>query len=232
MSLGLCGVAGAGKDTVADFLVKNHGFVKVAFADPLKRICRDVFAFTDEQLWGSSEFRNQPDKRYPRAFATPFSQEGVGSSGLVEYLTPRYALQQLGTEWGRNCYPNTWAEYALRIYRRLQVGDCYYDQKSGLRSISSSAMAYPKTHVVIPDVRFRSEVDAILRDGGAIWKIERPGAGLQGAPSTHTSETEQLSIPTELFLRTVNNHNGSLADLETLVDAALDWTSVHFQDRK
>lgn len=32
MLVGICGQAGSGKDTVADFLCQHHSFVKVAFA--------------------------------------------------------------------------------------------------------------------------------------------------------------------------------------------------------
>lgn len=62
--VGITGQAGSGKDTVADRFVNEHGYVKIALADPLKRLGREVFAFTDTQLWGPSEHRNAPDKRY------------------------------------------------------------------------------------------------------------------------------------------------------------------------
>jgi dCMP deaminase len=39
----LVGKAGAGKDTVADHLVRRYGFVRYAFADRLKEIARDLF---------------------------------------------------------------------------------------------------------------------------------------------------------------------------------------------
>ena len=42
MILGLTGYSRVGKDTVADHLVRNHGYEKIAFATPLKRITRDV----------------------------------------------------------------------------------------------------------------------------------------------------------------------------------------------
>ena len=120
MIIGLLGVAGSGKDTVADIFVRDHNFVKVAFADPLKRICKDVFAFTDEQLWGPSEKRNAPDERYLRRKIENEFLDHIGD----EYLTPRFALQQLGSEWGRNCYPNVWVDYALRVAKTLlAVGD-------------------------------------------------------------------------------------------------------------
>lgn len=62
--VGITGQAGSGKDTVADRFVEEHGYVKIALADPLKRLGREVFGFTDTQLWGPSEHRNAHDKRY------------------------------------------------------------------------------------------------------------------------------------------------------------------------
>ncbi len=62
--IGITGQAGSGKDTVADHLVQRHGYVKIALADPIKRLGREVFGFTDDQLWGPSEKRNAHDKRY------------------------------------------------------------------------------------------------------------------------------------------------------------------------
>jgi hypothetical protein len=55
--LGLLGQAGSGKDVVADWFCKK-GFVKVAFADAMKRYVNDLFLYTPEQLWGASELRN------------------------------------------------------------------------------------------------------------------------------------------------------------------------------
>ncbi len=41
--IGLAGKAGSGKDTVADILVQEHGFTKLAFADPLKVLCAQIY---------------------------------------------------------------------------------------------------------------------------------------------------------------------------------------------
>ena len=67
MILGISGLANSGKDTVAEFLAKDLLSTTISMADPLKRIARDVYAFTDDQLWGPSANRNAPDPRYPRA---------------------------------------------------------------------------------------------------------------------------------------------------------------------
>ncbi len=46
----LSGKAGSGKDTVADYLVKNKYFTKISLADPIKRICSEYFDFSHEKL--------------------------------------------------------------------------------------------------------------------------------------------------------------------------------------
>lgn len=42
MIIGLSGYARSGKDTVADYLVSNFGFERVAFADPIRTIMYDL----------------------------------------------------------------------------------------------------------------------------------------------------------------------------------------------
>ena len=44
----LTGWSEAGKDTVADILVKQHEFKKYAFADPLKDLCATLYGFPRE----------------------------------------------------------------------------------------------------------------------------------------------------------------------------------------
>lgn len=211
MIIGISGQAGSGKDTCADFLVEEYDFAKVALADPLKRICRDIFDFSEQQLWGASKFRNEPDMRYPRP-------------NEKEYLTPRYALQTLGTEWGRDCYNDTWVDYAIRTAKAIEGaylnGDpVCYDQMLGLIQESDPEnWSGPCEHkgVAIPDVRFLNEINAIKQADGLVFRIVRPGAGLQGAASAHRSEAEMKEIPDSLFDEVIIN-DGSLEDLRAKV---------------
>lgn len=247
-SVGNKRIAGAGKDAAADRLVEAHKFVRIGLADPLKRICQDVFQFTDEQLWGPSSAREAVDKRYPRgaqeyrdsaeneerseraALMDDDQESAAQHRRLAEgyakegWLSPRVALQTLGTEWGRWCYPDVWMEYALRVAKRLEVGDCYYDQKSGLRTSSSFGSAIsPHISAVFSDVRFYNEFKLIRKAGGKLIRIKRDAK--QPLPdllnSEHPSETQLITVGDDHFDYVIDN-NGSLSTLAVRVDRMMD----------
>jgi len=58
MLIGFTGLKGSGKDTAAHFLVER-GWKRLAFADPLKEVCRHLFNFTERQLHG--DLKEEPD---------------------------------------------------------------------------------------------------------------------------------------------------------------------------
>jgi hypothetical protein len=202
MIIGISGLAGAGKDTVADFLVKHQQCVKVSFADPMKRAVRDWFGWDVERLWGPSEKRNEPDPQY-------------------NGLSARKALQFLGTEIGRELYPNIWVDYALRQAKFIleEPGGCYEPRVGAARAtkISDEGEFIDESErvagVIFPDCRFRNEIDGIKAAGGKLIRIYRPQAGLEGAAAQHKSETEQKEIPDYLFDYGIHNV-GTLEALE------------------
>jgi hypothetical protein len=233
MIIGISGLAGSGKDTCADFLVRNHDFVKVSFADPMKRICRDVYGFSFDQMWGPSEARNAPDERYQREHTWKAEHSGSTHVGDVDVcrccnavwsqsvtpcrLTPRFALQQLGSEWARVCYPSTWVDYALNVAKKLSVEGGYnYKAIHGLSHDWHPGDENWTYGVVIPDVRFKNELEAIRAHGGKLIRVVRQNAGLKGSAGQHRSETEQLSMPDELFDGVIVN-SGTLLELEEMV---------------
>ena len=64
MLIGVCGKAGAGKDTIADYFINNHGFQKIALADPIKRLVKDVFVLDDHTVY-DRDAREQPLEDWP-----------------------------------------------------------------------------------------------------------------------------------------------------------------------
>lgn len=82
--IGLTGHAGTGKDTAADYLCAEYGFVRASFAGPIKAMAEALYA----TLGISDEPLHAP------------ALKNVGLAALGGYSS-RYLLQTLGTEWGR-----------------------------------------------------------------------------------------------------------------------------------
>lgn len=108
MIIGLVGLIGSGKGTVAKMFVAQ-GCVEDSFAAPLKDLTSSIFGWSRELLEGdteeSREFRETPDLFWSRKVGIP-------------NFTPRLALQLLGTDVLRNqFYEGIWRdslEYRLR----------------------------------------------------------------------------------------------------------------------
>lgn len=75
--IGITGKARSGKDTAAKILCLNHGFVRMAFADPLKMAAQQMFGLTHAQTW---------DDRLKEVVIERWGK------------TPRQIFQLLGTE--------------------------------------------------------------------------------------------------------------------------------------
>lgn len=101
MIIGLSGYAQSGKDTIANYLVKNYGFVKISFADPIR-----------EALYKLNPYIRVMDMP-PTPLA--MSVDHLGWEDLKR-MSPdtRELLQRLGTEVGRDMFgKDFWVNQAM-----------------------------------------------------------------------------------------------------------------------
>ena len=92
MIIGICGLIGSGKGTVADILVNTHKFKKISFADKLKDGVASVFGWDRKMLEGDTD-----ESRQWRELKDDF-----WSNETQMEVTPRLVLQLFGTDCMRN----------------------------------------------------------------------------------------------------------------------------------
>ena len=95
MIIGICGLIGSGKGTVADILVEQ-GFKKISFADKLKDGVATVFGWDRSMLEGDTD-----NSREWREKEDIFWTKETGRK-----VTPRIVLQEFGTDCMRDGFDN------------------------------------------------------------------------------------------------------------------------------
>jgi hypothetical protein len=136
MILGVTGLIGSGKDTVADYLCTFHGFKRVSFAASLKDAVSAVFGWDRELLEGSTktsrEWREQTDIWW--------------SERLNMEITPRWVLQYWGTEVLRNNFhKDIWVasvENKLRQSKdNIVITDCrFVNEVNAIKNAGGTTM--------------------------------------------------------------------------------------------
>ncbi len=177
MIIGLVGKMKSGKSEAAKALV-SKGFVCLKMADPLKDMLRGM-GLTDAELEGHL-------KEYP--------------CPLLMGHTPRYAMQTLGTEWGRDIlHQNIWTHnWTHRAQHCVDAG------KS----------------VVCDDVRFPNEADAVISAGGVLVRV----VGQNSLESEHSSESYYDDIPVSYYINNIDGVEelqGKMYDVLSKIEAKI-----------
>lgn len=173
----LTGLAGSGKDTVADTLVQHRGFVKLAFADALRSEISAAFN-VESTLFTQRETKEHPisalavdhclDPAFVKCVANIFRVAGLPQSLLSTPRSPRQILQWWGTEYRRALNQKYWTDKLLaKMVTLVQQGHKRF---------------------VISDCRFETEAAMVRSLQGVVWQVVRPG--IAPVPGAHVSETE------------------------------------------
>jgi hypothetical protein len=197
--VGLIGKKRTGKDTFAAVLVEKHGYERVALADPLREA-----ALALDPIMGTFPLLHEGLTRV-REWRLSEVIDSIGWEKAKDYCPEvRRTLQRLGTESIRSLDDQFWIRTAFaRIDALREAG----------------------TPVVVTDVRYPNEAEAIRKAGGYLARIVRD---LPDDGDSHASEKamdgyrENLRIP----------NNGSKNDLEYMafslgVDLKLIYDAMH-----
>ena len=212
--LGLSGEAGSGKDTVAEHLVKNHGFYQVAFADNLKRMCMQVFNLSHDHCY---------DQKYKmKKLAKPVRILPKHIRGIIEYaeknngyaideetecnlykfvpirqyfLTPREVLQFVGTE----------------ILRET------IDENYHVNAVFNFLDKIKNEKIVITDARFPNERFHVKERKGVVVLVDRPTVKNQEVGLVGHASENSLGDKSEYGY--VIDNSGTLSDLYNAVDS-------------
>jgi hypothetical protein len=182
--LGLSGPARAGKDTVADFLIQNHGWTgKLSFARNLKNMCKSIFELSE------SDVETQEGKK--RKFDSPiiFTQSQLGA---IMY-------------WMAQTHPNAKIDNEVHTAVKSLLGRELNTPREILQIVGTNVCRalVPTYHVdivlkdaqveglwIITDVRFPNEADLILDElEGSVVNVSRDIDNEGAVDMTHPSET-------------------------------------------
>ena len=157
-------------------------------------------AFADQMR--EALVRLDPKVNVGSLYGTPLTSalKHFGWEGLKkESEDVRHLLQRMGTEVGREMFgEDVWVNRAM-------------------------ALAIKNENTVFSDVRFHNEADAILRAGGRLWKVERPGVG---PVNEHISDSAMDSYQKQYFdLKIIND--STKEDLYVELADAMSMMKAH-----
>jgi hypothetical protein len=192
--MGLTGIKRSGKDTMGHRLVTNHGFVRVAFADPLKEACIDIFGFSKEQLYGD-DLKEVIDDYWK--------------------YTPRDILQKVGTELFRtgisqsNVLPSIGKNIWVRALERKIINLA----NQGHRRFVITDVRFPNELEFLSTSNFNSYSVKVIRDD--INKSDKLESG------NHTSESSISSFKCNFYISnngTIDDLNAATDQIIDMID--------------
>jgi hypothetical protein len=211
--LGLTGVKGSGKDTLAQYLIDVFGVKRIGFADELYQQVANEYATTVLAL----NRRETKESALP-FLALKFCQDVRFVEVALQSITKSRALRKacLDAYQTGNVPAHASARRVKSILNAprsprwtLQLWGTEYRRKSkyGVDSywldIVAAAIAKEPTQTfVITDVRFRNEAELVKRLGGHLMRIRRPvleereaADRAMNGTAAHPSEVEMLTYP-------------------------------------
>lgn len=212
MIIGITGFIGSGKDTVANYLVARHGFVRDSFAGTLKDAVAQVFGWDRELLEGLT-----PEAREWREQVNPW----WASRLAMPNLTPRYMLQLWGTEVCRQGFhDDIWIASLENRFRKtvddIVISDVRFPNELAAIRKAGGICVWVKRGE-LPEW-YNCALTENTTDEDQQWLLEDAGQLMpQKYPKVHRSEWAWIG---QIFNYEIDN-NGSVEDLYLKVNSLL-----------
>lgn len=204
MIFAISGFQGSGKDTIGNYLVEHHGFVKMSFAAALKDALAAIFGWDRAMLEGDTEASRAWREEVDEWWSSELNMPG---------FSPRMAMQLVGTNLFRDRFhPGIWLLSEKRALislgeKNVVITDCRFpNEMEMLRELGAELIHVYRDQVTptwFHDFKYGSTTEADLTKLGVhpseyMWSIE-----------SHNHIIE---------------NNGTLPELFAKVDNFIDYT--------
>lgn len=207
MLIGLVGLINSGKGTVAHYLGSHYNFTEYSFASNVKDMLSSMFGWERSLLEGDTE-----ESRIWRESVDEWWSEKLG----IKDFTPRYAMQNIGTD----------------VIRK------HFNDNIWILGVANKVRLNPDKNIVVSDVRFLNEAAFIKEEGGVLLEIIRGTRPdwwswstkydlkiadersvveeimLNKYPNVHSSEWASAGIKVDFII----NNSSDLDTLQTRID--------------
>jgi hypothetical protein len=201
--IGLSGLIGSGKDTIADYLCNFHGFRRESWANSLKDAVSIIFGWDRLMVEGRTtqarEWREEVDSWWAERLGIP-------------HLTPRWVLQNWGTNVLReHFHDDIWVaslEHKLLATKdNIVITDCRFpNEVSSIHSIGGICIRVTRG----PEPSWLELATKATHDKRIALLLERSGV--------HASEFSHVGLEYDSVIK----NDGTIIDLHNRIDELLN----------